>query len=124
MVVEFLALNFLQLIFGILIHFIDFFYGCIFCCMSLDINEGQILDQFWFHRIHLLPTAHILPREGEEDKTNVRETEAPGRAGGGEGVRGVDVFAVGLASFAVGFNLCNVIWIFFSLHKKRNDRSG
>ena len=34
---------------------------------------------------HLLPTAHILPRAGEEDKTNVRETEVPGRAGGGEG---------------------------------------
>ncbi len=40
---------------------------------------------------HLLPTAHILPRAGEENKTNVRETEAPGRAGGGEGVRGMFV---------------------------------
>ena len=80
MVVEFLALNFLQLIFGILIHFIDLLYGCIFCCMSLDINEGQILDQFWFHRIHLLPSAHILPRAGEEGKQNPRPGR--GRRGG------------------------------------------
>ena len=62
MVIESLARNFPQFVNSGLIHIIDFFYRCFSSCMSLDINESQILDEFWFHRIHLLPTAYILPR--------------------------------------------------------------
>lgn len=36
----------------------------------------------------------------------------------------MDIVSLCLASFAVGFNLCNVIWMFFSPKSKRNDRNS
>lgn len=36
----------------------------------------------------------------------------------------IKLFALGFASFAVGFNLCNVIWMFFSPHNKSDDRNN
>ena len=39
---------------------------------------------------------------------------------GGESVA-LKVFAIAFASFALGFSLCNVIYIFFSPYNKRND---
>lgn len=37
---------------------------------------------------------------------------------------GIRIFAVCLASFALGFNLCNVIYIFLSPYSKRNNRNN
>ena len=34
----------------------------------------------------------------------------------------LQIVAFGFSSFAVGFSLCNVIWVFFSPQSKRNRR--
>lgn len=36
---------------------------------------------------------------------------------------GIKIFALAWASFAVGFSLCNVIYVFFSPYSKRNNRN-
>lgn len=35
----------------------------------------------------------------------------------------LEILALCFASFAVGFNLCNVIWLFFSPRNKRDNRN-
>ena len=34
----------------------------------------------------------------------------------------LNVVSIGLSAFAVGFNLCNLIWVFFSPKGIRQDR--
>lgn len=36
-------------------------------------------------------------------------------------VDGFQIFAIAFAGFAVGFSLCNVIWVFFSPQSKRKS---
>lgn len=36
----------------------------------------------------------------------------------------IQTFTIALAAFAFGFSLCNVIYVFFSPHSKRNDCSN
>lgn len=36
----------------------------------------------------------------------------------------MEIVSLCVASFSVGFSLCNVIWMFFSPKSKRNNRNG
>lgn len=89
MIIKILSVQFLKFLRGLLVKCIDFVHRGFRVRVSLDVNEGQLLNELLLHGFTSFLPPIFYHGRGEGDKTNVRVTENPrpgrGRERGGGG---------------------------------------
>ena len=92
MIIKILSVQFLKFLRGLLVKSIDFVHRGFRVRVSLDVNEGQLLNELLLHGFTSFLPPIFYHGWGEGDKTNVRVTENPRPGRGRErGVRGMEV---------------------------------
>ena len=84
MIIKILSVQFLKFLRGLLVKSIDFVHRGFRVRVSLDVNEGQLLNELLLHGFTSFLPPIFYHGWGEGDKTNVRVTAARKRTSADE----------------------------------------